>query len=146
MEIREIKLSEINNVLNLIDEYDRKKSKHPSGKQIKNIYDNLISTGGEIIGAFDDEKLIGTCTLNLCPNLSWSGRPYAIIENVIVTKKRRNEGVGKSILNFALKLAENKNCYKVALLTGSKKESVHKFYKTSGFTGSKTGYQKRFNA
>jgi GNAT superfamily N-acetyltransferase len=90
--------------------------------------------------------IVGTCTLNICPNFSWSGRPYAIIENVIVTKEFRNQGVGKALLAHASKLAESKGCYKVALMTDSKEPATLKFYESAGFEGSKQGFQRRFNA
>jgi GNAT superfamily N-acetyltransferase len=91
-------------------------------------------------------SIVGTCTLNLCPNFSWSGRPYAIIENVIVTRTQRNTGIGKALLNHAANLAENKGCYKIALMTGSEKLSTLKFYESAGFKGNKQGFQHRFNA
>jgi GNAT superfamily N-acetyltransferase len=77
---------------------------------------------------------------------SWTGRPYAIIENVIVSRVQRNKGIGKALLNRAANLAESKNCYKVALMTGSKELSTLKFYESAGFKGDKQGFQRRFNA
>ncbi len=98
------------------------------------------------MGAFLDGKIIGTCTVNLCANLSWSGRPYAIIENVIVAPDHRGKGIGTAILHFAQNFAQESGCYKVALMTGSRKPETLKFYEGAGFSGNKTGFQKRFSA
>ena len=146
MEIRKVQRQEIDQVLNLFDQFDRPKSQWPSENEFNKIFNSLQDSGGCVVGAFKESELIGTCTINMCPNFSWSGRPYAIIENVIVSKQDRNRGIGKSILTFARKYAEDYGCYKVALMTGSKKESTLRFYESAGFVGNKTGFQARFNA
>lgn len=146
MEIREATFSELAQVLSLYDEYERKKSPWPSENEQKNIFEKLRHSGGCVLVATLESVVVGTCTLNLCPNFSWSGRPYAIIENVIVTREQRNKGVGKALLSHAARLAESKGCYKVALMTGSKKLSTLKFYESAGFIGDKQGFQRRFEA
>lgn len=146
MEIRHVEQSEIGGVLDLIDEYDRPLSPRPSGDDIHAIYTAIQHGGGCVIGAFAAEGMVGTCTLNLCPNLSWSGRSYAVIENVIVSRHHRNQGIGKAILRYATEFARQAGCYKVALMTGSKNPSTHRFYESAGFSASKQGYQMRFNA
>ncbi len=146
MNIRKIVLEEIKGVLVLIDEYDRPKSPWPNEEKVVSIFSSLIESGGCVVGAFENKKLIGTCTLNVCPNFSWSGRPYAVIENVIVSKEHRNKGVGKAILTYSKELARDIGCYKVALMTGSKRETTLKFYESAGFIGNKIGYQSRFGA
>ena len=146
MEIREAQLSQLSSVLALYDEYDRTKSNWPSLAQQEKIFNALQQSGGCVLIALEIESIVGTCTLNVCPNFSWSGRPYAIIENVIVTEGFRNRGIGKALLNHASKVAEGKGCYKVALMTGSKEPSTLKFYESAGFSGSKQGFQRRFNA
>ena len=146
MEIRKVEFSEIDGVLDLIDEFDRRRSPWPSETNKREIFNAIELTGGCIFGAFNHNKIIGTCTVNICPNFSWSGRSYAIIENVIVSKTYRNKGIGKLLLLSAKLYAEKYNCYKVALMTGSKEESVLNFYKSAGFEGNKIGYQVRFQA
>lgn len=146
MEIRKVNFEEVEGVLELIDEYDRPKAEWPSNEQIASIYSSICENGGCIVGAYIDNCIVGTCTLNLCANLSWSGRPYAIIENVIVSKGYRNQGVGKALLCFAKNTAQELGCYKVALMTGSKQQSTLQFYESAGFVGNKIGYQTRFNA
>ncbi len=146
MEIRQIEGREIGGVLDLIDEYDRPLSSRPSDDDVLTIYNVILQSGGCIVGALSDGVIVGTCTVNVCANLSWSGRPYAIIENVIVHKNHRNQGIGKAILHYARGFAQHAGCYKVALMTGSKDPATHTFYKSAGFAASKQGYQVRFNA
>jgi len=146
MKIRTAKFEELEGVLKPIDQFDRQKSPWPEGSKLQEIFTSIESSGGRIIVAILDREVVGTCTMNICPNLSWSGRPYAIIENVVVSESQRNQGIGKALLAFAKNYCEQYGCYKVALLTGSKDPAIHHFYKAAGFSSNKTGYQVRFNA
>jgi len=146
IEIRKVELNELANVLSLIDEFDRLRSKPPTQMKLVDIYQSITSMGGCVVGAFKSDDLVGTCTVNVCANLSWSGRPYAIIENVIVTLGYRGKGVGKELLSFAVNQAKDAGCYKVALMTGSRRAETLKFYESAGFEQSKTGFQIRFDS
>ncbi len=106
MEIRQIKEAEVAKVLDLIDGYERPQAPRPSVEEQQAIYASILQSGGCILGAFPGGYMIGTCTVNLCPNLSWSGRPYAIIENVIVSKAHRNQGFGKALLQCGKEFAQ----------------------------------------
>jgi len=146
MEIRQVERREIVGVLDLIDEYDRPRSPRPTDEDILTVYSSILQSGGCVVGAFCDEGMVGTCTVNVCANLSWSGRPYAIIENVIVSKDHRDQGIGKAILQYATDFSRKGGCYKAALMTGSKDPAIRRFYESAGFSASKQGYQVRFNA
>lgn len=146
MEIRQVEKREIEGVLDLIDEYDRPLSPRPSNDDISTIYNAIVQSGGCVVGAFSSGVIVGTCTVNVCANLSWSGRPYAIVENVIVSRSQRKRGIGKAILAYATEFAQQAGCYKAALMTGSKEPATHRFYESAGFSASKQGYQVRFNA
>ncbi|MEG0663947.1 MAG: GNAT family N-acetyltransferase, partial [Clostridia bacterium] len=58
---------------------------------------------------------------------------YAFIENVITDAGYRNKGYATQILDYARNIAKEKQCYKIMLMTGSKKESTLNFYKKSGY-------------
>ncbi|KGK42241.1 hypothetical protein LH51_08290 [Nitrincola sp. A-D6] len=146
MEIRQVQIAEIVEVLDLYDEYDRPKSPRPTDDEVQNVFASILQSGGCVVGAFAVEGLVGTCTVNICANLSWSGRSYAIIENVIVSKAYRGQGVGKAILQYAQAFAQRAGCYKVGLMTGSKDPATYRFYESSGFSPSKQGFQVRFSA
>ena len=48
----------------------------------------------------------------------------------------RGKGYASECLDFAKKIATEENCYKMMLLTGSKKESTLKFYENAGYNSS----------
>jgi GNAT superfamily N-acetyltransferase len=142
--VRAVLESELPQVLDLIDEFDRKTSPRPSTKVLSATYSKLLESGGCVLGAIIDGSVVGTCTVAICPNFSWECRPYAVIENVVVTEQLRHKGIGRAILKQAVDFAKEQGCYKVALMTGSKRVETHRFYEASGFVGSKTGFQIRF--
>jgi N-acetylglutamate synthase-like GNAT family acetyltransferase len=87
------------------------------------------------------EELVSGCTLTLVPNLTRNARPYGLIENVVTHPDRRKKGYATAVLRHALQIAWDHDCYKVMLLTGSKKEVTLRFYENAGFKrGVKTGF------
>ena len=84
-------------------------------------------------GAFEDGRLISSCTLMVIPNLTRACRPYGLIENVVTHADFRNKGYGKAVLAQALEFAWSEHCYKVMLLTGRKDEATTRFYEGAGF-------------
>ena len=48
----------------------------------------------------------------------------------------RKRGYATECLDYAKKIAMDNNCYKMMLLTGSKKESTLRFYEKAGYNSS----------
>ncbi len=85
--------------------------------------------------------LVATCNLTIVPNLTRGARLYGIIENVVTHPDYRRQGLGTQVLHYALTLAWQQQCYKVMLLSGSKREETLHFYEKAGFKrGVKTGF------
>lgn len=137
---------EIGGVLDLIDQFDRQRSPRPEVSRQQQILEQLRSNGGGVVVAVLNDRVIATCTLNICANLSWGGRCFAIIENVIVDELHRRQGYGQAVLQKAVEQARARDCYKVALMTGSQRKGTHEFYERVGFKPDKTGFQIRFDA
>ena len=108
------------------------------------VLDHLIRYEGSVVlvGTIG-EALVTTCTLIVIPNLTRCGKPYALIENVVTHADHRGEGFGRTVLSAAVECAWKARCYKVMLMTGSKKPSTLAFYEAAGFEQSKTGFQVR---
>lgn len=78
-------------------------------------------------------KIVSSCVCVITPNLTRGIRPYAFIENVVTLEKYRGKGYATECLNYAKKIAQENNCYKMMLLTGSKEEKTLSFYRNAGY-------------
>lgn len=83
-----------------------------------------------------DNKIVSSCVCVVIPNLTRNIRPYAFIENVVTQQDYRGKGYATECLNYARKIAEEADCYKMMLLTGSKKDSTLRFYERAGYNSS----------
>ena len=86
-----------------------------------------------IIVAQEDGRIVSSCVCVIIPNLTHGQRPYGFIENVVTDAAYRNRGLATACLNYARELALEKGCYKLMLLTGSKRESTLNFYRKAGY-------------
>jgi GNAT superfamily N-acetyltransferase len=83
--------------------------------------------------------------LAIIQNLTRGGKSNGFIENVITHAEYRRMGIGKKVMLMAIDYAKANNCYKVALLSGIKRQEAHSFYVNCGFNSdSKRGYELRF--
>ena len=89
------------------------------------------------------DAIVASCTLIVIPNLTRGGQSYGLIENVVTHAAHRGRGFGKQLLEAAVAAAWQAKCYKVMLMTGSKKPSTLAFYTAAGFEQNKTGFQVR---
>ena len=83
-----------------------------------------------------DDKIVSSCVCVIIPNLTRNVRPYAFIENVVTHEDYRGKGYAEECLEYARKIAEKENCYKMMLLTGSKKQETLRFYEKNGYNSS----------
>ena len=88
-----------------------------------------------------DGRIISSCVCVIIPNLTRNVRPYAFIENVVTHADHRGKGYAGECLAYAKQIAEQENCYKMMLLTGSKKpETLHFYEKARYNSGDKTAF------
>jgi GNAT superfamily N-acetyltransferase len=79
------------------------------------------------------EKIVGTFALLIMDNLGHRGAPSAIIEDIVVDPVYQRRGVGKTMMEYALDLAEQAGCYKAMLSSNLKRKRSHIFYESLGF-------------
>lgn len=88
--------------------------------------------------------LAGSCNVTIVPNLTRGGRPFGVIENVVVGQAFRRQGIGRRLLELAVEHCREWRCYKVVLLSSRKRTEAHRFYEAAGFDAqSKLGFEMR---
>lgn len=114
---------------------------HPYVKVFEQI---LAREGLDLLLLEVDGSIVGTTCLNVMPNLSRGGRPYAVIENVVIADHLRGQGWGKRLMAGTLERAWAAGCYKAMLQTGSRNPNTHAFYRACGLVDdAKTAYLAR---
>lgn len=99
-----------------------------------------------ILASYDGSVLTSSCMLTIIPNLTHHQRPYALIENVVTDPQYRGRGLAGACLAAAVEIARKQHCYKVMLMTGSRRESTLRFYEKVGFrAGEKTAFLYRLD-
>lgn len=78
-------------------------------------------------------KIASSCVCVIIPNLTRNVRPYAFVENVVTHTDFRGQGLASECLEYAKQIAQQRNCYKMMLLTGSKKKETLDFYTRAGY-------------
>ena len=141
--VRPIEKEELPRLLALYEHlHEKEDAPLPPHEQLERIWDSIFSSPllHYLVGDIDGET-VSSCTLAIVPNLTRGAQPYGLIENVVTHRDYRKKGFSTRILQHALQIARERDCYKVMLLTGHKDEATLKFYERAGFKrGVRTGF------
>lgn len=131
--IREITQQDLNGLLTLYMQlHDNPMPENTP--ELQNLWQQILNDKNHhIIIAEEDDKIVSSCVCVIIPNLTHNQQPYAFVENVITDEHYRKKGLATACLNYAKEIAKRENCYKLMLLTGSKKESTLNFYEQAGY-------------
>ena len=103
-------------------------------EHLRNTWNQIINDPNHhIILNVIDGKIISSCVCVIIPNLTRNVRPYAFVENVVTHEAYRGNGYAGECLDYAKRIALDNNCYKMMLLTGSKKPETWHFYEKAGY-------------
>ncbi|MEM6933965.1 MAG: GNAT family N-acetyltransferase [Pseudomonadota bacterium] len=93
----------------------------------------VTHSGTSVFVADDPAKGVhGMVTLHVLPNVSFAGQSYALIENVVIGKEHRGKGVGRALMDEAIRTAWRSDCHHIMLLTGHDMDA-RGFYEKLGF-------------
>lgn len=101
-------------------------------------YRSIIESQSDTYAIFvieDALQIVGTITILLEQKIIHNFGKVAHIEDVVIHENYRNKKYGKAIIDFAIKYAQQYNCYKILL---DCKEEYMLFYEKCGFL--KKGY------
>ena len=144
MMIREITEDDFDALMKLYEQLGDNPIPQKSEEVFFFFYKILQNNDYHIVVADVDGAVVSTCTCVIIPNLTHNQRPYAVVENVVTDQNFRGKGYATSCLDFAKEIAIKNNCYKLMLMTGSKKETTLNFYRNAGYTDkTKTAFDQR---
>lgn len=130
-------------LFDLYEQYDRPADEPLPLDTAAQILAAIRRQGAEVFVVVDEAQLVGTYMIHICQNLTRTGQPFGIIENVICAASHRRRGVGRLMMDHAIGYAKETGCFKVALQTGATRTDNHAFYESCGFTREKQAYQIR---
>ena len=134
--VREASNKDLNEILKLYL-YLHEESLPEKDEHLKDTWMQIIQdTNHHLIVKEIDGQIVSSCVCVIIPNLTRNVRPYAFVENVVTHEDFRGNGYAGECLDYARKIAERENCYKMMLLTGSKKPETLHFYEKAGYNSS----------
>lgn len=93
----------------------------------------------------ENAEIVGTLQLTFIQYLTYRGGIRAQIEAVRIRKDKRGLGIGKTMFEWAIKRAKEKNAHLLQLTTDKKRPKAIKFYEDLGFKSSHIGMKMHFN-
>lgn len=83
--------------------------------------------------AVDGCRVVGTYAILVMDNIGHCGTPSALVESVVVDPAVQGRGIGLSMMDHAMTIAQEKGCYKLALSSSVKRDRAHAFYEKLGY-------------
>ena len=129
--VRLAKLEDLSDLLTLLQQIKPGEKTNVETGRLEKTMSEIVGDKNHYIAVYElDNRLVGTATLIIQLNLTHDGRPYGHIENVVTDEKYRGKGVGKGLMDFLIKEAKERGCYKLVL--DCAKDKIP-FYEKRGF-------------
>lgn len=77
---------------------------------------------------------VSMATLHLMENMTYAGRPYALVENVVTLPEHRGRGYSRAVMTRIEERVWQAGGYKIMLLTG-RSYGARGFYEAIGYDG-----------
>ena len=91
-------------------------------------------------------RVEGSVVLVIVPNLTHEGRPWAVIEHMIVDESRQGTGMGRLLIRRVEDIVAEAGCYKLQFLSAwRRKDTAHPFYEAMGYESPARGFRKHFS-
>ena len=115
MQIKLANTEDLEGILALQSQVYRVGKLHTNAKKI--LADLIDANYCDIVIAKENNKIIGSTFLFYMP-IPAHGKPYALLEGMVVDKKFRGQGIGSILVEKAINTARQKHCYKMIFTSG----------------------------
>jgi len=142
--VRRATCDDLNRIIELYEELgDQKIDISPDAMQ--RVFKEISEIPGHYFLVIEkDDYVLGTLYLQVVPNLSHNGSPWAIIENVVIDRKYHRNGLGRILMEHAIKICRESGCHKVQLMSMNKRKEAHQFYRSMGFNDNDRAFRLYF--
>lgn len=97
------------------------------------VYKNALQSDKQIlIVGLIDGKVIGFCSLTIKNNL-WQAGNLGHVDELIVDKDFRGQGIGKKLMDEITTIARGYTCKRIELDSGFHRKEAHQFYENLGY-------------
>lgn len=83
-----------------------------------------------IIGAFENGECVGVMGYRILHDFVHGKSLY--VDDLVVAEKQRSKGIGKKLLKYAERVAQELGCQYLRLCSGLQREEAHRFYERCG--------------
>ncbi len=150
MEFRKATKNDISIIVEMIadDELGKKREnfQNPLPNEYLNAFEKINSDKNQELIVVENEKseIIGTLQLSFIQYLTYQGGIRAQIEAVRIRKDKRGLGIGKTMFEWAINRAKERNAHLLQLTTDKKRPKAIKFYEDLGFKATHEGMKMHF--
>lgn len=118
----------------------------PIPTEYLNAFENIYADKNQelIVVEDNDSEIIGTLQLSFIQYLTYRGGIRAQIEAVRIRKDKRGLGIGKTMFEWAINRAKERNAHVLQLTTDKKRPKAIKFYEDLGFKATHEGMKMHF--
>ena len=151
MNFRKATENDVSTIVEMIadDELGKKREnfKNPLPIEYLNAFKKIKDDENQELIVLENEnaEVIGTMQLSFIQYLTYQGGIRAQIEAVRIRKDQRGLGVGKTMFEWAINRAKERNAHLLQLTTDKKRPKAIKFYESLGFKDTHQGMKMHFD-
>ncbi len=96
-----------------------------------------------LIGVRKEGRLVGSLVGIVCHDLFGRCIPFMVVENVIVAKEARQQGIGTKLMESIEAIATDKSCRYIMLVSAAVRTTARDFYHALGYNSTQySGFKK----
>jgi GNAT superfamily N-acetyltransferase len=148
--IRKARLSDLPALIHLYDHlrgglgYVKKKPMEITVQHKKALVKMLKNKQIQVLVVESRGKVVGTCTLYVMDRVYWQGKPWGILDSIVVAESSQGQGLGSVLIRHAIKLCKKAGCVQLNLTSNTQRTRAHIFYESLGFERTYIGFKMTF--
>jgi GNAT superfamily N-acetyltransferase len=148
--IRKARLSDLPQLLHLYDHlrgglgYVKRKPMAMTPRHKKALSDMIKNRRSQVLVMVSRGQLVATCTLYILDRIYWQGKPWGILDSIVVAEEAQGQGAGSKLIRHAIKLCKAAGCSQLNLTSNTQRTRAHLFYESLGFERTYVGFKMAF--